>query len=780
MVKMSGVRRKNPLRKRLVRELKTEFAKYAVIFILLVSTIGLVSGFLVADNSMIIAYNEGFTKYNVEDGAFRLDGKMNRAQKKAIEAFGVQIFEKPYIEEEMQKGSTLRIYENRTQVNLACVMQGALPRTPGEIAIDRMYADNNTLQVGDVLEGETRSWRITGLIALPDYSCLFQDNNDSMFDAVKFGVAVVCAEEFAAYPTEELFYSYAWKYDVPPADEREEQERADDLMELVNGETHLKAFIPRYQNQAIMFTGDDMGGDKAMMVVLLYIIIVIMAFVFSITISNTIQQEATVIGTLRASGYTRGELIRHYMAMPLVVTLIGALIGNILGYTWLKDFCAAMYYGSYSLPTYVTVWNAEAFLETTVVPVVMMAFITFFVLWKKLHLSPLQFLRRNLSSKKQRYAAYLPKWLPFFTRFRVRVILQNRHNYLVLFLGVILANLLLMFGMVFPVILDHFQETMEQNMLCQYQYILQVPYDVMDDKHKLKSLLAMLNFSSEIETENGTAEKFSAYSVKTLGGQYKSEAVLCYGVQPDSRYVPIGRIGQTVYVSSAYAEKYKVEPGDRIYLKENYEEKYYVFEVSGVYDYMGAIAVFMEQDYLNQVFDLGEDFFCGYLSETPITDIDEVYIGTVIDLDALTRISRQLDVSMGSMMYLVDGFAVLIFVVIIFILSKIIIEKNAQSISMTKILGYTNREISGLYIISTSIVVVLCLLISLPIERHFMVLLFQVVMMAKMSGWIPFYAPADLYVKMFVIGVVTYAVVAVFEYGKVKKVPMDEALKNVE
>lgn len=31
-----------------------------------------------------------------------------------------------------------------------------------------------------------------------------------------------------------------------------------------------------------------------------------------------------------------------------------------------------MYYGSYSLPTYVTVWNAEAFLETTVVPVILM------------------------------------------------------------------------------------------------------------------------------------------------------------------------------------------------------------------------------------------------------------------------------------------------------------------------------------------------------------------------------------------------------------------------
>ena len=82
-------------------------------------------------------------------------------------------------------------------------------------------------------------------------------------------------------------------------------------------------------NQAINFTGDDMGSDKAMIIMLLYIVIVIMAFVFGITISNTIRKEAGVIGTLRASGYTRRELVMHYMTLPVLITLVGALIGNI-------------------------------------------------------------------------------------------------------------------------------------------------------------------------------------------------------------------------------------------------------------------------------------------------------------------------------------------------------------------------------------------------------------------------------------------------------------------
>ncbi len=43
---------KNPLTKRLPREFRKEFGKYLVIFLLLI-TIGFVSGFLVADGSMI-------------------------------------------------------------------------------------------------------------------------------------------------------------------------------------------------------------------------------------------------------------------------------------------------------------------------------------------------------------------------------------------------------------------------------------------------------------------------------------------------------------------------------------------------------------------------------------------------------------------------------------------------------------------------------------------------------------------------------------------------------
>ena len=161
-------------------------------------------------------------------------------------------------------------------------------------------------------------------------------------------------------------------------------------------------------------------------------------------------------------------------------------------------------------------------------------------------------------------------------------------------------------------------------------------------------------------------------------------------------------------------------------------------------------------------------------------DIDEKYIGSTIDIEDLTKISRQLDVSMGSMMGMVNGFAIVIYMVLIYLLSKIIIEKNAQSISMVKILGYTNGEISRLYILSTSMVVVLCLLVSLPIETAVMKVLFREMMLSSISGWITLWIDPMIYVQMFAAGIITYGIVALLEFRRVKKVPMDEALKNVE
>ncbi|MDD4370495.1 MAG: ABC transporter permease [Anaerostipes sp.] len=771
---------KNPLRKRLLRELKGEAGKYIVIFLLMAATIGFVSGFLVADESMRTTYDQSFEKYNVEDGYFDVASKLNQDEINAIEENGIKLYENYYVEKKLSNETTLRIFSNREQVDQVCLMEGRFPKKKGEIAIDRMYANNNHIEVGNFIKSGNQQWKVTGYVALSDYSALFSNNNDTMFDAVKFGVAVVSKDEFFSFSRKEKAYRYAWTYNTKPVDEKKENDTAEDLMKSMGKVITLKNFVPQYQNQAIHFTGNDMGSDKGMMTALLYIVMAILAFVFGITISNTISKEANTIGTLRASGYTKRELVSHYLSMPLFVTFLGAGVGNVLGYTVIVNVVNKMYYGSYSLTKFVNRWSMEALIMTTIIPLVIMFIVNLVILNYKLSLSPLKLIRRDLKRKKQEKEIRLNERISFFSRFRLRIILQNMSNYGVLFVGIIFANLLLLFGLGLPVVLDNYQDEIQNNMLSKYQYMLSVPVSVLSDESKIHSMLGMLEFSAGVDTENETAEKFTAYSLNTTDSLCDSEEIIIYGVKKNSQYVPVNFKKNEVYISDGYADKYKIKAGDTITLKEKYKDDRYRFKVAGIYHYQGALSIFMDQSRLNKTFDLDKSYFSGYFSDTKITDINEKYIGSLLDLEALTKVSRQLDVSMGNMMYLVDGFAVIIFMVLIYLLSKIVIEKNGQSISMAKILGYENREIGKLYILSTSIMVVLFLFLSMVIDYYVMVVIFRQIMLNSMSGWIQFHVDYTVFVKMFLLGIVTYSVVAILEMGKIKKVPMDEALKNVE
>lgn len=749
---------KSPLIKRLPRELKSELSKYIVLFLFMTIMIGFVSGFLIASGSMTTAYNNSFEKYNIEDGNFELALEADESLIETLEKDDVKIYENYYIEKETDDiDSTLRIYKNRDEIDKVCVMEGKLPNAKNEIAIDRMYATNNKISVGDTLKVDGKDFKVTGLVSLSDYSSLYSSPTDMMFDAVKFGVAVTTEESFDSFGTNGLHYNYSWKYNNPPVDDTEAKEMSEDFLKTVSENAIIKNYIPQYSNMAIKMAGDDIGRDKDIISYFLYIVVIIIAFILAITTSNTITKEATVIGTLRASGYSKGELIRHYLTMPMLVIISSALVGNILGYTLFKDIAASMYYSSYSLPTYETIWNMEAFILTTVIPVIIMFAINLIILVKKLRLSPLKFIRKDLSKNKHKKAFKLSTKIPIMHRFRIRVIMQNLPNYITIVVGIFLANVILLLGIALPSLIENYQTEITSNMICDYQYILKAP----------------------VETDSKDAEKFVAGSLNTIEGKLKSEGVSVFGVSENSKYLDLDFSSNKVYISSSLSEKFGINKGDTVTFKEPYGNKKYTFKVEDVHYYPAGLAVFMERDYLNTTFDYEEGYYNGYFSNTEITDIDENLIVTKITEDDLTKTSRQMETSMGSLMDLLTLFGIIMFMLIIYLLSKIIIEKNSQSISMTKILGYSDKEISGLYILSTSIVTIGAIILTIPIVNFLMEYL-CIAMLSEYPGWLPYYVPFSAYVEMALAGIIAYAIIAFIQYRKVKKVPLDIALKNVE
>ena len=278
---------KNPLIRRIPKELIGDWKKYLVVFLFLVLTIGFVSGMYVANESMITSANEGVTKYKQEDGHFELKKQADATLLSAIEtgekadfkATKTTLYENFFRNEEEdynndgKKDGTIRVFAKTKDINLACMLQGSFPQKADEIAIDRMHADNVGIKVGDTVTVSGETYKVVGLLAYVNYSTLHEKTTDLMFDALKFDVAMVTQDGFDRLH-KSIHYTYAWKYETEPADEAGEKTRSDNFMralltQVVVADNELEDYTPKYGNPAINFATDDMGSDKAMGGVLL-------------------------------------------------------------------------------------------------------------------------------------------------------------------------------------------------------------------------------------------------------------------------------------------------------------------------------------------------------------------------------------------------------------------------------------------------------------------------------------------------------------------------------
>ena len=245
---------KNPLNKRYLRELKQDFGKYAAIFLFLVFFIGAMSGFFVSDISVAATYYEGLEKYNIEDGhmAFNLvpdDELLNKIESEN----GITLYKMYYKDETVASNdTTLRIYVDRDTVNTECVMDGRMPTSANEIAIDRMYAVNNSISIGDTLTVDGQTYTVTGFSAVPDYSCLFESNADMMFDAVNFGVGFVTSEGYEKIRATHESINYAWKYLTPTTDDIDAKNRSDGITDS------LESILKQYDQSLIQSQVDSL------------------------------------------------------------------------------------------------------------------------------------------------------------------------------------------------------------------------------------------------------------------------------------------------------------------------------------------------------------------------------------------------------------------------------------------------------------------------------------------------------------------------------------------
>ncbi|MFV0362801.1 MAG: ABC transporter permease [Suipraeoptans sp.] len=751
---------RNPLNKRHKRELKTHMGRYIAIFVIFVTMVMIVSGFLVTAYSVEDVFTNNRTEKKVEDGEFSTADELPGDVIKELEKLKISIYNNDYKDSRITKEMTVRVFENRKDINLATYWEGKEPESENEVAIERLSAQSAGIEIGDEVSIGDHEFKVVGIMSSPDFSALFEDNANIMMDHKSFGVAFVSRPGFDKID-EETIYTYSYVYDDGDFTKKEKIDINDDIKEeLVKSQVEITNYMTADDNQSISFVSDDMGSDVPMMKMFLYVIVVIIAFVFTIILLSTIEEEAATIGTLYATGMKKRELIIHYLTLPLIVMFIAAIIGNVLGYTAGVNLFKDMYYSSYSLPPLVLTFNLDAFLSTTLYPILIILAINLILINRKLSLSPLRFIRRDLSRSRKKRAIKLPK-ISFTKRFTTRVIIQNRGNYITLFLGIVFASIILMFGLCMQPLLDHYIDSTKDAVPFEYQYILNAPYDVSDGADAEK-------YTTTLEYANDKADK--------------AVTVSAYGLENDSRFWDIDTKGlkdNEVIVSDTFMKKYNLKIGQKIEMTDVATQLKFSLKIVEEIPYPPGFTLFFNIEELNNMLEYENEYYTGYLSNDELTDIPNDDIVTTITETDLVKMGEQSLDSFADMAGICLVASGIVYLVLLYIITKLVMDKNAKSISFMKIMGYRDNEVGRIYLRATTVVVIASLILSLPIA-YFALGVLMLWGFSMMNGYIEIYVGSSTYIIMLVVGVVVYALINRIHIRRIKKIEMGEVLKDKE
>lgn len=813
----------SPLARRFPRELRGNLGKYIGIFLMMTVSIAFVSGFLLAASS-IQTLGEGIRdRYHVEDGRFISDFEVAPSTLRSVEGLGMTVYPDPSYDlplvidgvDTSDQPITVRLYANRESVNLAAYSDGRAPVADDEIALDRVFMNNNDLHVDDDVSIDGKVFRVCGAMSLPDYQCLFVDNDDFLFNALTFSVAQVTPGALEGFHGNSERFSYSFVLDdrgMSRADRADLETRLGER--LVDKGVVLDDLIDADDNQGITYALDDVEGDQAMWIVLQFMLVLIMAFVFVVLTGATIEQESSVIGTLLASGYRKGELLRHYLTLPVVIGAVASLLGLLLGVTALAGPMRGLYYNSYGLPPYEAHFNPHVILFSVVLPFAMLVVITFVGLSRKMHFTPLQFLRHEVTGKGLRRMPRFPERMGYLSRFRLRVLLRNISHFVTLFFGIMFASLLLLFGFCLMPTVAHYAESLSTDMVSAHRYILKAPVeidgsdserkayaaaeriataeslaDILADEGMVGDLLLsstivpgddQVNTLENTEEAIAQAEKIGVAQLgieRKLGGRF--ETVSIYGIQPGSRYwTDIDVSDGKVVVGGGVLEKTKTKLGRPVELRDKVTDDRYTLTPTMATSSRTDLSVYMALDTFNGLFGNDDGYFNGYVSDEPLA-IDARFLANDMTPDAMLTISTQLEDSLGDIISMIVVLAVPIYLILIFLLTKTVIDRSARAISYMKVFGYHDREVARLYIRSITVAVIASLFLSLPLVYGFMVVLVKVLFMFY-SGNFPLTIPMSRFALVILCGVVSYALVAVLHLRRIRKVPLSLALKVQE
>ena len=542
---------------------------------------------------------------------------------------------------------------------------------------------------------------------------------------------------------------------------QELQDETDDMIEeyFTFDIDNLTQFLIAADNPRIDAAAGDVVINRFAGILSGIILMVLFTYVISVFVIHNIEKESSVIGALYALGVTRGQLLFHYLLNPMLISFLGGAVGCILGFSeygtgWQMGDSTAYY----SLPPMRIVTPGYLLFYSLIMPPVTAAVVNYLVINKKLKCTALSLLRNEQTAGKAGRIQNMNLGnMKFLLRFQIRQMLREIRSAFAVVIGMFICLLILMLSIDCAVLCINFGNACLEETKYAYMYTYKYP--------------------TEDVPEGGTPAYVENLKKEAYG--YNLD-VTVLGIDDDNPYFPIATADKKneIVISSAAAQKFGVKAGDKLVLSDEVNERDYAFTVKNIVNFTSGVYVFLNRDVMQELFDQEDDYYNVVFADHAL-DIDNGRLYATVSKENVEESSQIFTDMMGPMVVMLVAISALIFMIVMYLMMKVMIDRSAFSISLMKVFGYRRREIRRLYLDGNFYVILLGALICVPLAKWSMDLVYPYCIANVAIGMDLKFTP-QIYIMIYGGILLCYMVINFLLVGRLNKLVPAEVLKNRE
>ncbi len=739
------------LRKRILRDLKENSVRYLALGTLIILCMYIIVALIGAADTLITGV-ENYQKENkLEDGQFQVFVPLTDEQQKELTDMGAALEEQFYLDFKLKDGSTLRVFKDRKQINLVSVEQGQTAKKSSELVLEKRYCEEHNIKIGDEIQIAGYSFTVSGIGCSPDYDSLLKELSDSTVDSMNFGTAFVTADTYnelekcgKAIKAEEYLYAYRLSAFAEDSDIKDKLG------------TNLVSFLKAEDNLRIGSSADDQVVNKYCGILAGIIVLALFSYVLSVFVVYGIDRESSTIGALYALGLKRRELVRHYLCLPVIVTIVSSIIGSVVGFSdWGVRTQMQDCYGYFSIPEADTVYPLYLLVYALVLPPLIAILVNKAVISRKLNQAPLSLIRNE--QKQSKISNIKLNNMGFVNRFRIRQMIKEMRTSVTVIAGMFISLLILMIGVNCYVMCRHISRDNKADTKYEYMYTYKYP---------------------EENVPEGGYGAF-AYKMKkeTMGYNFD---VTMLGITEDNPYfdVNLSDNKRDVVISSAMAEKYGIKCGEKFILSDEEKEMYYAFTVKDITKFSAGFYVFMDIENMRELFSMDENYVNVVFSDKKL-DIENEQIYSVMTREDVVKASDVFVDMMMPMVIMMTVVSALVFAVVMYLMMRVMIDRSSFHISMVKVFGYRMSEIKKLYLNGNFYVIAVGAAVCIPLAKFIMDKLYPM-LVSNVAVGINLTFSWQLYAGIYICILLLYFIINRILVGKLKRVNLADVLKNRE